>query len=740
MRPITYLLTGVSALTAMAALPAVGQDAPIVHGRVSFSVDSGLIKGTEDDDWSYANVNTLVLPGDALWVDEEGTLEAEFNGGTFLRLVDGSKAEIFATPPQARFKGWEGSFYIHRVRQSTGEVIFETPVGDLSIENDSQVRVDILDEGSTTITVRWGTAVYYPQGGAAIRIHQGKRIYVDPGYTPSQPEDFDKNYEDAFDSWNRERSRSIAIGSQNNPIGAKGIQSAPIGSADLNGYGEWVTVDNRRSWKPTVADYVPYQRGSWSYVPSQGYVWVGYYPFSYITSHHGYWDHHNRHGWIWSYNPVYSPAYVASVRYGDMHVWAPLGIHGDAVYHGNNYTTIGGFRFGFGTASYVYANQIYHGNSYVHGFYRHHVNYGYNTHAYRWNLYNHKSPHYTHRPRYKTHYRSRDYSPSRVMRGSDRHANGYDHARTRVSHLESRSPHSSNRGSRIARDHSTRTISSARSRNERHASVRSVRINTRNSSVQHGGSRDRTTRTYSNRDAQRHSGTINRIRTIPKTSSHNRIANPGDHRVTRSVPNSTRNTGRDKHNSSGNNIQTRTHTVDKKQHSTTQGRISTRQHTTTPRITTRQNTSRIKTQHKTTTRPNTVSPRISTRQHSSPSGGVTPRVSTQHKTSKPHVTSPRISTRQSAPRISTRQSSPRISTRQSAPAPRVSSPRKTTRHKVSAPRVNTRSYSAPPSRSSGSSHRSSPSISSRSSSSSHGGGSSHGGRGGSSRSSGGRGH
>ena len=77
---------------------------------------------------------------------------------TYLRGADGTKVEISGLPPQAMFKLWEGSMYIQRLSRSTGEVRIETPSARISIENDSIVRIDVLDKGGTTLSVRTGRA------------------------------------------------------------------------------------------------------------------------------------------------------------------------------------------------------------------------------------------------------------------------------------------------------------------------------------------------------------------------------------------------------------------------------------------------------------------------------------------------------------------------------------------------------------------------------------------------------
>lgn len=415
----------------------------VMHGRISFAEAKGLIKGTADEDWSYATVNSLVLPGDSIWADDEGAVEVEFSGGTFLRLADGSRADVVSLPPSAVFRGVSGSFYVQRVRRSAGDVVFETEVAKVTVDPNSQVRFDVLSEGPTTVTVRWGRAIIRTEGGGTAVVLQGSRSYIDPGYLPSTPMPFDRNVEDAFDSWNRERARYLALGTEHVPIVEKAsygydYSSAPLGVSDLNAYGEWVYVDDRYYWRPTViVDYVPYRYGYWSYNPYYGHVWVGRYPFSYITSHYGYWDFHPRYGWIWSYYPYYAPAYVAAVHCGDWFLWAPINRFGQPVVVGHSYFTVGGLHFSYASSSFVYASDLFFGPSFVHPFSPTQV---VNIHAdnvFIWNFFGVNRPQGRH-PITETNLPARDYTPRRVMRGPDTISDSLVLAGNRATTLESR--------------------------------------------------------------------------------------------------------------------------------------------------------------------------------------------------------------------------------------------------------------------------------------------------------------
>lgn len=428
----------------------------IVHGRVSFDSGAGLVKGGQDADWSYATTNTLVLAGDTLWADEGGQLELEMPGDAFLRMADGTKAEIVALPPRGLIRGWTGAFYLQRTARSAGDFAFETPACSIMVDADTNVRVDILANGSTTVSVRWGSVAIRTVGGQVDRAVTGQRVYVDPGFYPSEPLPFDRNAEDVFDAWNRERAKQLAVGIESIPAEIR-TASTPIGAADLASYGEWVYVDNTRYWRPTVvADYVPYRRGHWSFVSGSGYVWVGDYPFGYVTSHYGRWRHHDIYGWIWTYRPVWSPAWCATVQYGSNFVWAPLDPWDRPVAYGSEYFIVGGVRFGYGAASFCPVDDVLIGACYTRPF---GPSYAYGiptTQIIIWNIYigdddyrhgrgreGHRDRDRDGRGRRGHHYWGydddvtvRDYSPRRSIRGWDDDKRG--RARARAEHLESR--------------------------------------------------------------------------------------------------------------------------------------------------------------------------------------------------------------------------------------------------------------------------------------------------------------
>lgn len=330
-----------------------------LHGRISYDTGT-LIKGARDDDWSRATLNTLVLEGDTIWVDKGSNTEIELPGGTFLRMADASKAKIVQLSPDIIIQGIIGSFYIERVVRSSGRVEFVTPACRISFDPETFTRIDIGDGGATQITTRWGRAYVTTERGGNEVVAGGKRCWVDVGYLPSETVSFALDQMDAFDRWSKSRSELIAEPVRTPPKYVE-VRSTTIGYADLNHYGEWILIEERYYWRPTVVvGYVPYRVGYWTYVPVVGSVWIETYPFGYITTHYGRWVYYETYGWVWGFDPVWAPAWVATVRCGDYFIWAPVDFYCRPVRVSASVCfTIGGLDFYIGACSYVPVTYVY---------------------------------------------------------------------------------------------------------------------------------------------------------------------------------------------------------------------------------------------------------------------------------------------------------------------------------------------------------------------------------------------
>ena len=506
MRSESQIRTGLLVLAAAGLIASGAYGGHEMHGRVSYDAGDCLLRGAEESDWSHAGVNALILPGDTVWVDERGTVEIEMPGGVFFRMADRSKAEIAALPPGGKARGWWGSFYVQRLRRSRGSFVLETPGAAIGVEPDTCVRVDVLEDGATTVSVRWGRSKIRTDAGGSVVVDDGERSWVDPGYLPSMPVPYDRTDDDAFDAWNRERTQFLAKAPDTLPRSLT-ISEPTLGLHDLAGYGEWVYISGRNYWRPTVAvDYVPYRVGHWTYLPAIGNVWVGDQPFCYMTSHYGRWHHFGNHGWVWSYDPVWSPAWAATIRCGDYYAWTPIGYDcNPVVVYESSCFEFGGVRFGLYASTYVRVGNLHHGPHSIcavdRGVARYISDHPRDVHI--WNI-NAGRQNHVRLPRAGSSVLVRNYNPSRAIRGAATGSGGRHAADHRVRRLEEASRRRHFGAVTRTGDRGVRTRSASR---ERVARLRRVRID-RQASVT--GRVSRITAPSSNRN--RSSGTSPTVR------------------------------------------------------------------------------------------------------------------------------------------------------------------------------------------------------------------------------------
>ncbi len=450
-----------------------------LHGRISYDAESTLIKGIDDDDWSRATLNTLVLTGDTLWVDKGGSTEIEFPEGVFLRMADASKAKIVQISPEISIHGITGSFYIERILRSSGVVRFTTPSCRITFDPDTCVRIDIGENGATRISTRWGKAYVTTERGGNEVVNSGKRCWVDVGYLPSEVVSFATTEMDSFDRWNQGRSELLSLPAKTPPKYVE-VTNKTIGYAELSSYGDWILVEDRYYWRPTVVvNYVPYRTGYWTYVPAIGSVWIETYPFGYITTHYGRWVYYETYGWVWGFDPVWSPAWVATVRCGDYFVWTPVDFYCRPVRVSTGVSfAVGGLNFYVDACSYVPATYVYTSPWYVAPVAPTVVNYIVTnpTNVYVWNIERRPSP-CLRIPYQTTMPMVRDYNPPRTIRGISSYDNTGMFARARVDELESYFMRRTSAQGFRSQSGATSSIMRTALLNERSGSFRDVKLN-----------------------------------------------------------------------------------------------------------------------------------------------------------------------------------------------------------------------------------------------------------------------
>ena len=112
-------------------------------------------------------------------------------------------------------------------------------------------------------------------------------------------------------------------------------------AAQLDNYGSWVYVDeiNSWSWQPAVGgSWEPYRAGRW-YWTSTGWAWISYEPWGWLPHHYGSWHFSAGFGWTWSWGGYWGPAWVNWAWWPGYVGWCPYGYY-------NNWWWGGGWHGG----------------------------------------------------------------------------------------------------------------------------------------------------------------------------------------------------------------------------------------------------------------------------------------------------------------------------------------------------------------------------------------------------------
>jgi len=310
--------------------------------RVSDLSGELAVRGTDEDDVSYAERNTVLRPGDVLWTDESGNAEIELERGGWIRLAEDSKLEIRDLPPNAEFRLWTGSVYFDLSEDVQRPMRLRTPAGDVDIYPRSVVRVDLSRNESARVSVFHGRAVASGDG-SSLRLETGERAYLEPGRGAGDKERFQRDDLDGFDQYHRRRVDYYIA----RPLPQQ-LEEPIIGARELGDHGTWVEVENVHYWRPRVASsWRPYSSGYWSWVPGCGYTWIDYAPWGYTTAHYGAWQYRPVHGWLWCPRYRWRPHGVHFSYYESYYGWAPLDPWGRPCYYPGS-----GFSIGFGGSNW----------------------------------------------------------------------------------------------------------------------------------------------------------------------------------------------------------------------------------------------------------------------------------------------------------------------------------------------------------------------------------------------------
>jgi hypothetical protein len=307
---------------------AIGKTPPrlsLAEGQISFWRPGA-------QDWSEAQLNTPLAPGDELYAGSSGTLEIQIGSRAFVRGWEETQLGLENQEPDfLRFKLSAGhaSFDL-RTLEPGRTVEVDTPNAAFTIERVGYYRVDTSGERTSFITRRDGQATVTPASGEAVLSAPSEEVVIE-GITSPQVTSYAAPQLDDWDKWNYARSDYLM-----DAVSARYVSPEIYGVDDLDSYGTWRIVPTYGPvWVPTgvPTGWVPYSTGAWMNDPFYGWTWVDTATWGWAPYHYGRWVFVNSF-WAWApgpvvARPVYAPALVAF--FGGPEVNVSIGVGGPVV-------------------------------------------------------------------------------------------------------------------------------------------------------------------------------------------------------------------------------------------------------------------------------------------------------------------------------------------------------------------------------------------------------------------------
>jgi len=309
------MLTG----SAPAVRPAHAQGPPdqgydVTPPRLSLTEGQVSFWRPGSDDWSPAQVNTPLAPGDEVSTASPGNMEIQIGAYGFVRGWTKTQIGLENQEPGfTQFKVTDGSAAFDLRRLESGSTVeVDTPNAAFTISQPGYYRVDVVGDRTSFITRRAGRATVTPAGGAPVVITPSEEVDID-GTGAARVASFVAPPLDLWDQWNYARTDKLL-----DAVSARYVGPEVYGEADLDRYGTWrVVPDYGAVWVPAglKPGWTPYSTGSWIRDPIYGWTWVDTAPWGWAPYHYGRWIVVDGI-WAWAPGPVvarpaYAPALVA---------------------------------------------------------------------------------------------------------------------------------------------------------------------------------------------------------------------------------------------------------------------------------------------------------------------------------------------------------------------------------------------------------------------------------------------
>jgi hypothetical protein len=309
------MLAGGAAVAQAADVPAPPQaDIEQTPPRLSYVDGKASYWRQGADDWSTAQINTPLAPGDEVYTASPANLEVQIGARAFVRAWANTQIGLTNQEPdflQFKVTAGSASFDVRTIEPGhTVEV--DTPNAAFTIEHAGYYRVDVTGDRTSFIARRTGQATVTPASGEAFVAAPSEEVVIE-GTSSPRVASYVAPALDGWDKWNYARTDMFL-----DAVSTRYVSPGTYGASDLDGYGTWRTVSSYGPvWVPAGVDagWAPYTTGSWILDPRYGWTWVDTAPWGWAPYHYGRWVSVDGF-WAWAPGPlvaraVYAPALVA---------------------------------------------------------------------------------------------------------------------------------------------------------------------------------------------------------------------------------------------------------------------------------------------------------------------------------------------------------------------------------------------------------------------------------------------
>lgn len=275
-----------------------------------------------------AFLNLPVTQGVRIQTAMDGRAELEFEDGSTLRLVPGTKIDI----PQlslrdsgARVSGvhlLEGVAYVNFLATKNDEFNLTFVREKIALTRAAHLRIRVDDTDASVGVFKGEVQVEGPSGSVEVsKGHQANFDLLDQDkYKLAR--DFG---EDPYDSWDKQQDQYHQQYADNSYAN---YSPYAYGTSDLSYYGSFFNLPGYgMMWQPyfTGAGWDPFMNGAWAFYPGFGYGWVSGYPWGWTPYHYGSWLYMPLYGWMWQPGGAWMGTYTVPLyRNAPMGFQAPV--------------------------------------------------------------------------------------------------------------------------------------------------------------------------------------------------------------------------------------------------------------------------------------------------------------------------------------------------------------------------------------------------------------------------------